>query len=99
MCKCFALAYWRRNWGIGGLRLPRFGRWKYLHSMQRFGGGFGKFAILANLSKSRQNLCMGWGFLGFLAFLSKWAKTRCVSDLTKSSFVRHAASFGSFDKK
>ena len=62
------------------------------------GGGFGIFAKMAKMIKSLQNLCIGWRLGGVLAFLSFLAKTRCVSDLTKSSFVRHAASFGSFDK-
>ena len=39
---------------------------------------------------------MGWGLE---AILTKMAKTRCVSDLRLSTIVRHAASFGDFDKK
>ena len=42
-------------------------------------GDFSFLAILSKMEKVGQNLCMGWGLVGFLSFLAKWAKTRCVS--------------------
>ena len=41
----------------------------------------------------------GMGVLVGFSFLTKWSKTRCVSDLALTVIVRYAASFGEFDQK
>ena len=70
--------------------------WKYLRSMQRFWLGFGGFCHFGKNAKFSPKHLHGMGFWRDLGFLVKMAKTRCVSDLTKSIFVRHAASFDHF---
>ena len=72
--------------------------WKHLHSMQRFLAEIWHFVNFDKIVKSRQKPLHGMGWVGVLVFLSKMAKTRCVSDLQGAIIVRHAASFGTFGK-
>ena len=98
-CASFARTTEGSKWRAFGPRRsppPMVWGWKYLHSMQRFLGAILVFVILTICQNGRQNLCMGWRLAAIFGILSKMAKTRCVSDLTKSSFVRYATSFGHF---
>ena len=72
--------------------------WKYLHSMQRFLVGFGGFCQNGKSCQIPTKPLHGMGFWRVLVIFVILAKTRCVSDLALSLFVRHAASFGHFDK-
>ena len=85
--------------GRQGRRLPWFWGGNTSIPCRGFGGVGELFCHFGKNAKMAPKPLHGMGVLVILAILSKWAKTRCVSDLHKSNLVRHAASFGYFGKK